>query len=368
MKVAIIINTSWNIYNFRKGLIQFLLDRGDEVVTIAPRDEYTKKLVAIGCEFVPMEMSGTGMNVFSDIGLFFSLKKILKEVRPSIILTYTIKPNIYGSIAAGQLNIPSICNVSGLGTVFLRKRILRMIATQLYTFSFRFNKWVFFQNDEDRDDFLFHVKMNAHKTSLLPGSGINISEFEYSSYRQNEKTVFLMISRLIVEKGVRDYIDAIKIIKKSRIDVIFRLVGNLDSTHKRSITREELDSWIKEGLIEYQEHLPDVRKEIALANVVVLPSYREGTPRTLLEGGALGRALLASDVPGCRHVVKHGENGFLFEAKNPTSLVEAIKCYLNLSDESKLKMSLESRKIVEKKFDERIVIEKYNRKIEELLS
>ncbi|MFT6865770.1 MAG: glycosyltransferase involved in cell wall biosynthesis [Cyclobacteriaceae bacterium] len=367
MKIAIIINTSWNIYNFREGLVHFFLERGDEVMAIAPKDDYSHKLQEWGCEYMPVEIIGTGMNPIKDLRLILVLRKKLKKWRPDVVLTYTIKPNLYGSIAAGSLGIPCICNVSGLGTVFLWTGWIRRFAVLLYTVSFRFNKWVFFQNDEDREDFLSFVRLPREKTSLLPGSGINTSDFMISPFIKKEKTVFLMIARLIVEKGVGDFIEAIRIIKKSRTDLEFILVGNLDQEHSRAISKVELNQWIYEGLVTYKGHLDDVKPEIQQADVIVLPSYREGTPRTLLEGGAMGKALLATDVPGCRHVVKDGYNGFLFESKNPRDLADKMKLYLALNQEERSQMAVNSRKWIKEVFEEKIVINLYAEKMDQLV-
>ncbi|MFY0599346.1 MAG: glycosyltransferase family 4 protein [Cyclobacteriaceae bacterium] len=370
MKVAIIINTSWNIYNFRKGLVQSLLDRGDEVIAIAPRDAYSEHIVDWGCEFIHIEMDGTGMNPLKDIGLLFSIKKKLRECRADIVLSYTIKPNLYASVASGLIGIPCICNVSGLGTVFLWTGALKKFAVFLYSFCFRFNKWTFFQNDEDREEFLSLIHLDKEKTSLLPGSGINTQVFSFTPNPPTEKTTFLMISRLIVEKGVREYIEAIRILKQrtTKTNLQFKLIGGLDENHARTIQRKELDEWIEEGLIEHTEHLSDVRPEIQMAHVIVLPSYREGTPRTLLEGGAMGRALLASDVAGCRHVLKDGYNGFLFEVRNPVDMANKMDLYLAMNDEERKVMSKNSRARIEELFDEKKVIELYTSKIDDLVA
>ena len=368
MKIAIILNSSWNIYNFRRGLVQYFLDRGDEVVAIAPKDDYTHRLEKMGCKFVPLDMEGTGMNPIRDFGLIFTIRKRLKKEQPDVVLSYTIKPNMYGSIACGSLGIPCICNVSGLGTVFLWKGILRRLAVNMYRFAFRFNKWIFFQNNEDRDEFLSFVNIDPKKTGLVPGSGINTSQFRVAPSGNTEKTVFLMVSRLIVEKGVRDYVEAIKHIKGDKNKLEFRLIGGLDEGHARSISRDELDEWIGEGLITYKQHSDRIADEMRQADVIVLPSYREGTPRTLLEGGASGKILLASDVPGCRHVVRSGVNGFLFEVRNPQDLAAKITLLMSMSTREREIMSENSRKIIEEVFDESHVIKAYSDKIDELLS
>lgn len=366
MKIAIAINTSWNIYNFRRGLIQRFLDEGHEVVAIAPPDEYSAKLAALGCSYVPLPMSASGMNPITDGALLLRFYRILRQERPDVLLSYTIKPNIYGALACKALGIPIIANVSGLGTVFLWKGYVKKLAVGLYSFAFRHASWVFFQNDEDQHEFTRFVKMDLSKTSLLPGSGVDIGHFGPVPMPTDKVPELVMIARLLVEKGVYDFIEAIRLLRKKGLNVRFHLVGSLDETHARSIAAEELASWQEEGLIRYTEHLEDVRPVIAQASAVVLPSYREGTPRTLLEAGAMGRPLIATDVPGCRHVVRDGENGFLCKVKNPTDLAAKIKLFLALSPEERATMGANSRRFIAENFDQQLVIRQYHRKVADL--
>lgn len=367
MKIAIAINTSWNIYNFRRGLVSHFISRGDEVVAIAPRDDYSPMLEALGCRFVPLEMSASGMNPITDLKLLFRFYAVLKRERPDVLLSFTIKPNIYGSIAAGLLKIPVICNVSGLGTVFLWKGRVKQVATLLYQLAFRNTSWIFFQNDEDREEFFRFVRIDLQKTSLLPGSGVDINYFHPGEQHLNDEPVFLLVARLIVEKGVREYINAIRILKKKGRKETFRLVGGLDESHARSIDQSELSSWVEEGLIHYTEHAQDIRSIMSEADVVVLPSYREGTPRTLLEAGAMGKPLIATDVPGCRHVVADGRNGFLCKPKSAEDLAAKMMLFLALSQSEKMEMGRNSRELIEQKFDERLVIRLYEQKIDDLV-
>ena len=367
MKVAIMINTSWNIFNFRKGLVQAFLDRGDEVVAIAPPDNYSNRLTELGCSYRPLEINASGMNPVIDFGLILTMRRILKDEQPDVLLTYTIKPNIYGSLASHGLHIPCICNVSGLGTVFLWKGAVKKLAVRLYKYSFRRTSWVFFQNDEDRTDFINLIPIPLNKTSLLPGSGINTEHFKPIAVEPNEQPVFTMIGRLIVEKGVYDFIEAIRLVKKRKPNTRFRLIGEFDPSHARSIKKEELDSWIAEELIDYVPHLTDVRDALATSDVVVLPSYREGTPRTLLEAGAMAKPMIATDVPGCRHVVKDGDNGFLCKVQSPKDLAAKMLLFLALSSQEREQMAITSRKMIVDKFDEQIVIDHYLKLIDDLL-
>lgn len=367
MKIAIIINSSWNIYNFRIGLVRHFLEQGHTVVTIAPEDAYSAKLTALGCRHFSVEMIASGMNPLTDSQLIYRLWKILRHERPDVVLSYTIKPNIYASLVCGGLRIPIIANVSGLGTVFLWKGSVKTIATSLYAFAFRFTSWVFFQNHEDQAEFFRFVKIQSHKSSLLPGSGVDTQRFQHNPHFQgHHPPVFLMISRLLVEKGIYDYVEAIRLFRKKGGQAIFRLLGALDEGHSRAISRAELNGWLEEGLFEYTSHLEDVRPAIAASDVVVLPSYREGTPRTLLEAGAMGRPLVATDVPGCRQAVADGENGFLCKPQNPEDLAQKLLLMCALSRAERLEMGTRARLFVEKNFDEKLVIGEYQQKIEEL--
>ena len=217
MKIAIVLNTSWNIYNFRLGLIKALLAEGHEVLAIAPADEYSGKLIQAGCQFEEVKMDSRGANPIKDIALTYELFRIYKRQSPDVILQYTIKPNIYGTFAATILRIPVINNVCGLGTAFLNKNLVSKIAISMYKLAFRFPKLVFFQNDDDKAFFLKSKIIKKTNTDVLPGSGININEFvpQDKTYKEAPFT-FLLISRLIHDKGILEYINAIKMLKIKR--------------------------------------------------------------------------------------------------------------------------------------------------------
>lgn len=363
MKIAIILNTSWNIYNFRSGLIASFQERGDEVLALAPEDDTSKDLK---CRFIPIKLEAHGLNPWQDLSFVRQLWHILRKERPDVILSYTIKPNIYSSIVGGLLNIPVICNVSGLGTVFLWGDKKRKLASWLYRLTFRFNKWVFFQNEEDQRAFLELIPINPLKTSLLPGSGVNLTHFRPCEPTNQIPIQFLMVSRLLIDKGVYDYIEAIRIFQKKGGRAQFHLLGELDSNHPRTIQSAELNSWQEEGLINYHREVADVRPLVSQVDVMVLPSYREGTPRTLLEAGAMGKPMIATDVPGCRQVVNDGYNGFLCKLKDPRDLAAKMLLMASLTPEERNKMGQNARNWIEERFDEQLVIQLYHQKIAEL--
>jgi glycosyltransferase involved in cell wall biosynthesis len=367
LKIALVLNSSWNAFNFRKGLIHAFLDDGNEVMVIAPRDEYSDDLIKWGVTFHSIELKGTGMNPLEDWKFKNNLQRILKSSRPDVLLGFTIKPNIYGAITAHTLRIPMICNVSGLGTTFLWKGWVRRIAVGLYNYAFRRTNFIFFQNADDRKLFLEHVSVSEQKTGLLPGSGIDLVEFSVKPLRLKKPITFLMIARLIVEKGVLEYIEAAKIVRKTHPEVRFELIGKYDPEHRRSISSEDFTS-LKANGITYQPEERDIQKVIEKADVVVLPSYREGTPRTLLEAAAMGRPLIATDVPGCREVVEDGLNGFLCKEMNAQSLAQKINLFLALTTDEQRKMGQASRHLVEERFDEKLVVNEYSRVIHKLLT
>lgn len=367
MKIAFVTNTCWNVFNFREGLVKYFLDRGDEVIALAPGDIYAAEIEHWGVKHIHTPLDQTGTNPLKDIQYFSLLRSIFKSESPDVALCFTIKPNIYASLAGKITKVPTICNVSGLGTVFLVQGWLGRVALGLYKFAFRYSTFIFFQNTDDKELFLSHVKLELNRIGLLPGSGINLDRFKYSEPPRSLPIKALMIGRIIEEKGVRDFIEASRILKKSNVAVEFTLIGKIDESHKRGISKEEVDAWVQADLIQYLPHSANIADLIASHELVILPSHREGTPRTLLEGAAIGRPLLASNVPGCKDVVRDGFNGFLFEPLNAKNLADKVKLYMALSNEEKVQFGYNSRKLVEEKFDENLVIEQYKETIAQIV-
>jgi len=364
MRIAIVINTSWNIYNFRMGLIRALLAEGHEVVAIAPRDAYTQRLQEAGCRFVHLPME-QGTNPLKDLRLLWGLYKAYKELQPEVVLHYTIKPNIYGALAAHWAGIPAINNVSGLGTVFINKDHVSRIALRLYRLAFRYPAKVFFQNPEDRKLFLRRGVVLPAVTEVLPGSGIDLQEFVPApAFKRNTPFVFLMVARVLYDKGVAEFVQAAALVRRKYPQVKCLLLGQVDEKSRSGIKRQQLQQWLATGAVAYLGFTDEVAPVIAAADCVVLPSYREGTPRTLLEAAAMGKPLLATNVPGCREVVVPGQNGLLCRVRNARDLADKMLQLLELSEEELEKMGQNSRQIALNRFDERIVIRKYLQAIE----
>jgi glycosyltransferase involved in cell wall biosynthesis len=361
MKIAIVLNTSWNIYNFRMNFVKELLKQGHEVHTVAPQDDFTHFLTQAGCKHHRLRMDSRGANPVKDVALIFELWNTYRKIKPDVVLHYTIKPNVYGTLAAAMLKIPVINNVCGLGTVFLKDDLTSSIATALYKFSFRFAKKVFFQNPDDLKLFLDKKLVAKEHVDLLPGSGIDLAKFSPMAYKRNESFTFLMISRLIIDKGVLEYIEAIRKLKEQGINARFQILGSKDPDHKRGIKLKVIDEWARTGAVEYLGSTSDVRSFIEAADCIVLPSYREGTPRTLLEAASSSKPVIATDVAGCHEAVDHNINGLLCKLKDPDDLAKKMLTMASFDEATLRTFGENGRKKMEAQFNETIVIEKYLR-------
>jgi glycosyltransferase involved in cell wall biosynthesis len=367
--VLISINASWNIINFRKGLVSALQDRGYRVVVVAPEDDHSGEVRALGVDYIPLKMDKQGLSPAQDLLLLARYYRILNDVKPDVFLGYTPKPNIYGSIACHLLGIPVINNVSGLGTAFIKEGWLTRLITSMYSVAFRRSRTVFFQNPDDLDLFLSLGVVQAHRARLLPGSGIDLSRFRSGSFPQQAGGFrFLLVARLLWDKGIGEYVEAARHLREEVPEVRCQLLGFADVENRTAVSREQVQKWVEEGVVDYLGHAADVRPFIAAADCIVLPSYREGLPRVLLEAAAMAKPLIATDVPGCRHLVQDGKNGFLCAVRSAESLAEAMLRMARTSAEERQRMGAFARGNVEEEFDERIVIERYLLAIDEALS
>ena len=361
MKIIICINTAWNLVNFRTGLIRGLVGQGNEVVAVAPHDEYAAKLKEIGCRFVELPMDNKGINPVKDFILLFRFMRLLRRERPDVFIGYTVKPNVYGSLAAHMLDIPVVNNIAGLGAVFMRDTWLTYLVRFLYKRALSRSHHVFFQNNEDLQMFVEHSLVASHKVSRLPGSGINLTSFPFTpSVRLPEAPfAFLLVARLLWDKGVGEYVEAARIIKRKYPNVKFQLLGFLDVKNPTAVTSEQMQDWVNEGVVEYLGATEDVKPYLAAADVVVLPSYREGVPRSLLEAAAIGRPIVSTDAIGCRDAVDNGVNGFLCNIRDADDLAEKMIWMIELSPSDRIAMGAAGRAKMEQEFDETIVINRY---------
>jgi len=348
------------------NFVKTLLNRGYEVHTIAPHDRYTYFLEEAGCTHHDVTMDSRGVNPIKDAALFLELLGIYRKLKPDVILHFTIKPNVYGTLAAAILKIPTINNVCGLGTVFLKNNLVSMVAMTLYKLAFLFPKKVFFQNSDDLTLFIDRNLITKESADLIPGSGIDLSHFQPMEFSRNKVFTFLLISRLITDKGIFEYVKAIENLKQKGFKARFQLLGAKDPEHQRGIQLSVIDHWISSGTVEYLGTTDDVRTFIQKADCIVLPSYREGTPRTLLEAASSSKPIIATDVPGCHHVVENNHNGLLCKIKSADDLAEKMEKMSNLDDFTLRKFGENGRKKIEVQFDESLVINKYLNELETL--
>ena len=365
MHILMTVNAAWNILNFRLPLVDAFHADGHRITVLAPRDDSVHKLEGLGLRFVPLVMDIKGINPWRDYQLIGRLQRHFRDEQSDVVLSFTIKNNIFGAMAAKRLNLPFIPNITGLGTAFLSSGPLRTVAELLYRRAFRDLEQVFFQNGDDRDLFVRRALVGSHQAQLLPGSGIDLARFVPTPLPTDDKPpIFLKIGRLMRDKGTLEFVEAARQIRRHRPEVRFQLLGATSTKNRTAISADDVNGWQTEGVIEYLGQVGDVRPLIAQATCVVLPSYREGAPRTLMEGAAMARPLIATDVPGCRSLVEHGVNGLLCAPRSGAHLAQACLQMLALSEKQRQAMGLAGRRKMEREFDQARVVEAYRSAIE----
>jgi len=366
MKIAIVVNSAWAAYNFRSNLATGFEYAGYEVIFVIPYDgNYSKKLQE-KFQCYDLYLNAKSLNPMQDIKTLISLFNIYKRADPDIVCHFTIKPNIYGSIAARTLGMPSINNITGLGTLFIRKSLATYVAKLLYRLALSFSNLVFFQNIQDQKYFLDNKLVRKSKSRLIPGSGVDLERFKpFKPIIKKGKFVFLLIARLLRDKGVYEFIDAIRMIKKNYPEILleFQILGEVGADNRTAIQKSELEGWIKDDLVKYLGVSDKVERVIAQCDCVVLPSYREGMPRSVLEAFAMEKPVIVSDVPGCVDIVDHQVNGLICKVKSSTDLAEKMVNMFSMSEKMRQEMGLNGRSKVEGFFDEKIVIDAYIKSI-----
>ena len=367
-KIALSANTSWNIYNFRYSLIKELINKRYDVLIVTPYDKYTEKLRKLGCKTINIYINSKSTNPIDDLKTLFQYLKIYKKEKPDIVLNFTIKPVIYGSLACSILGIKTINTITGLGTGFLKKNLTTKIIKFLYKISQRKVNQIFFQNKDDLEFFIKENLVDKRKADIIPGSGINTDEFKPIKVEKKADIFrFLLIARMLWDKGIGEYVEASKLIKRKYKNVEFLLLGAIGVNNPTAIPEEKIKEWEKEGIVKYLGTTDNIKIEIAKADCIVLPSYREGTSRVLLESASMEKPIITTDVPGCNNIVKNNWNGFLCKAKDAKDLADKMEKMINLSEEERIKMGKRGREKILKEFDEKIVIEKYIKVIDKLL-
>lgn len=362
--IVVSINTTWNIVNFRSTLIRRLQAGGYRVVAVAPSDAHVSALESLGVTHVAVSIDNKGLSPIRDLRLLAEYWRVLRGLRPVAFLGWTIKPNIYGSLAAHALGIPVINNISGLGTAFIKVNLLTRIVETLYRTALARSATVFFQNRQDRDLFVAQRLVHIDRTEILPGSGIDLAHFTPMPSRREGSFTFLMVARLLRDKGVVEFVEAARIVRETHPHVQFQLLGAVDVQNRTAISRDTLDAWLREGVVEHLGETADVRPHLAAASVVVLPSYREGMPRSLLEAAAMAKPLIATDVPGCTEIARDGENALLCAVRDAQSLADAMLRMLALDPAERAAMGQRGRAIAEAEFDTSVVEAQYLAAIE----
>jgi len=367
VRVLIFINTSWNIVNFRSGLIKALQKRGFEVLALAPEDDHSARLPAMGVSYHPIAMDNSGTNPVRELALIKRIYKIYSQLKPQVVLHYTIKPNIYGCMAARWNNIPCINNISGLGTSFLVNSWKHFPIRMMYRNALKYPHKIFFQNSRDLQQFENWDLLKKPNYELIPGSGVNTAYFKPTDSPSNRPFTFLMMARLLEEKGVREYALASEIMLAKGLQMRCILAGNPEIEHRRGIPSTELQKWVDKGFVEYLGEVSDVRPIIGESHAVVLPSYREGLPKSLLEAASMGKPVIATKVPGCTDVVKDQINGLLCEPRNAWDLAEKMEQLYHMSNPELQQLGNAGRKLAQNEFEENLVIEKYLKTIQHIL-
>lgn len=353
-KVLFLVNHDVVIYNFRLEIVERLLAEGHQVVISSPYGERIDELMELGCEYRDIKLSRHGMNPVRELKLLVDYIKLIRDVKPDIVLTYTIKPNVYGGMACAILGIPYVVNITGLGTAVENAGLVQKITVLLYKLALSKVQRVFFQNEENRQ-FFVDRKLAVDKHGMLPGSGVNLQRFSVLEYPGDETTEFVFISRIMKEKGADQYLGAAEYIRAKYPNTRFHVCGFCEQAYE-----QRLKDLHEKGIINYHGMVRDVRKVIAETHCTIHPTYYpEGLSNVLLESAACGRPLITTDRSGCREVIDNGINGFIVEQQNTKDLIEKIETFLALPWEQKEAMGLAGRAKVEREFDRQIVVEKY---------
>lgn len=362
MKVLILANFGMGLYKFRKELLSELLAQNFEVTVSFPKDEFVSKIEELGCKYIETNVDRRGTNIIEDIKLFSSYIKLVKKEKADIVLTYTIKPNIYGGMVCRLTKTPYISNITGLGTSIENGGILSKISLLLYKIGLGRSKEIFFQNKENKY-FFEKRKLLTCKGKLLPGSGVNLTEFQIEDYPlETERLILLYVGRLMEAKGTKELFSVAKKIRENNKNVEFHLVGFSEDNFETQI-----NELIQEEVIHYHGQKNDVKNLIKNCHAVIHPTHHEGMSNVLLEASAMGRPVIASNIPGCQEIFQDGKTGLGFEAKNEESLLRAINTFIQLPYEIKREMGQAARIKIENEFDRQLVVKEYTDTIKKIV-
>ena len=350
MRILIATNHSYMFYRFRKELVEALMQE-HEVILSTPFVGHEDDLQAMGLRCIDMEIDRRSINPFKDMKLLKTYRKMLDEIQPDLVITYSIKPNIYMGSACKAKGIPYVTNVQGLGTAF-EKPVLSSVVSVMYRSALRKARTVFFENEENAQFFLHKNIISAQQMKVLPGAGINLDEYPYVPMQDDGVCSFLFVGRIMKEKGVDEFFAAAKTVKAELGEkVAFDVVGFYEDAYK-----ETVDQLVADGVINFHSFQTDVHPFYEAADCVVLPSYHEGMSNVLLEGAATGRALITSDIPGCREAVEDGVSGYLCPARDADALYEAMRRFVELPENCRGELGRRGRERMEQRFSKTAVV------------
>jgi galacturonosyltransferase len=352
-KIVILANNSSGLYKFRNELIFRLVQLGNSVVSLIPFDTQVEDLKNLGVELIEVTLNRRGINPIEDLKLFLEYKKILKKINPDLVITYTIKPNVYGGYACKTMNIPYVANITGIGTAFQNEGLLKKIVTAMYKVAFKKVKTVFFENAEDKQIFIDLGIVEENNSCLLNGAGVNLDRYSITEYPMGDVTKFLFIGRVMKEKGIDELFSSMEKLHQEGFKCSLDVLGGYEENYG-----DIIDKYQSKGWLHYYGYQEDVRPYIADSHCFVLPSWHEGMANTNLECAASGRPVITSNIHGCLEAVEDGVTGYLCEKQNADNLCEVMKKFINLSYEERKVMGLAGRKRMEDIFDKRKVVDK----------
>lgn len=351
-RLLILANNDVGLYRFRRGLIAALLDTGCEVYISLPDGELIERLTRLGCKYIETQVDRRGMNPLRDGKLFHQYRAMLREVKPDLVLTYTVKPNIYGGLACRMARIPYAVNITGLGSAIENGGWLRKFVLALYRSALKDAKVVFFENTGNRDALAAAGVVPKGRDAVLSGAGVNLADYPYQAYPQERPVRFLFVGRVMHEKGVDELFAAAKRMKqKCGDDVEFHIVGSFEEAYKPVMDKLE-----KACVVKYHGYQSNMKPFYAMASCIVLPSYHEGMSNVLLEAAASGRPLITSDIPGCREAVEDGVSGYLCSVRDADALYGAMERFMELPEARRAEMGRRGRERMERCFDKALVI------------
>ena len=352
MKVLVLANNDGGLYRFRKELLEELISSGHEVYISIPEGNRVQDLKALGCTYIQTAVDRRGINPITDLKLFLTYRRMIRSVRPDLLITYTIKPNIYGGFAARLARKAYTINITGLGTAFQSQGLLRKLVTAMYKVACGRARVVYFENTGNKELFVQEKIIKEAQACVLNGAGVNLEDFTYQNYpKENEPVKFLFTGRVMQEKGVDELITAMRALRQEGLNCTLDILGGYEENYLETIEQCQSEGWMQ-----YHGFQPDVAPYVAACHCFVLPSWHEGMANTNLECAAMGRPLITSNIYGCKEAVIENESGFLCESKNWKSLYEAMKRFIALPSEKRSAMGTAGRKHMEAQFDKRVVV------------